>query len=338
MVLRLTATHPEGLASPSATGLQRPPNLSRLQVHALIAAASFGSYILGKALPGDGFWPMLFAMGGVGSCGWSWLLTRALFDPAEHDARWPRIVAVMIWLTGILSIALGAEGGVGSAADNAYALTGSAALLITFVEPLQGFRRSLPRRETVFRVAFLATYGVLVTVSILLVRETAAVNPVGPDPDVLRGVCAVVGLAAAGGAVWFRLRHPLVTEDARLRPATPDDRRLAERILQVVREQALYVAPDLKVADLAGRLGEPEYRVTRSITAASGFANFNRLINHHRIARAKRMLDDPTLRTRPVLLIAFDCGFASVGPFNRAFKAETGVTPREWRRRTTAPV
>jgi AraC-like DNA-binding protein len=34
----------------------------------------------------------------------------------------------------------------------------------------------------------------------------------------------------------------------------------------------------------------------------------------------------------PVLTIALDAGFSSLGPFNRAFKAETGMTPSEFRR------
>jgi len=34
----------------------------------------------------------------------------------------------------------------------------------------------------------------------------------------------------------------------------------------------------------------------------------------------------------PVITIAMDAGFQSLGPFNRAFKATTGVTPTEYRR------
>ncbi len=34
----------------------------------------------------------------------------------------------------------------------------------------------------------------------------------------------------------------------------------------------------------------------------------------------------------PVLTIALDTGFGSIGPFNRAFKAHTGMTPTEYRR------
>ena len=65
-------------------------------------------------------------------------------------------------------------------------------------------------------------------------------------------------------------------------------------------------------------------------SAALGFSNFNRWINHHRIARAKALLANPDER-RSILEIAFDCGFASLGPFNRAFKDEVGATPRTYR-------
>jgi AraC-like DNA-binding protein len=41
---------------------------------------------------------------------------------------------------------------------------------------------------------------------------------------------------------------------------------------------------------------------------------------------------DPAQAEVPILTIALDAGFNSLGPFNRAFKAETGMTPREFRR------
>ena len=96
-------------------------------------------------------------------------------------------------------------------------------------------------------------------------------------------------------------------------------------------EEAFHAAPNLKVADLARRLGEPDYKVSRCITASLGFANFNQMLNAYRVARAREMLADPALRNRSILLIALDCGFGSIGPFNRAFKAAAGVTPRAFR-------
>lgn len=323
-------------ASLSVPGLRQPKPIrrrtappTRVQTYGLITSASFVAYILGQGIVGDGPLTTLFAMGGVASCGWSWLLARALFDPAERDARWPRIVVAIVWLTGIAAIAAGPEHGpFETAADNAYALSGSAALLLTFVEPFQGFRRSLPKPEQRFRIAFLVVYAALVAASILLLGEAQVANA-----SFVKSLCASVGLVAVGSALWFRARHPLAkvraTETDR-RVVTSKDRKLADRIVKLLREEQLHISADLRVAGLARRLGEPEHRVTRSI-AALGFANFNRLINHHRIEQAKRMLDASSPNGRPILLIAFDCGFSSIGPFNRAFKDETGMTPRAYR-------
>ena len=47
---------------------------------------------------------------------------------------------------------------------------------------------------------------------------------------------------------------------------------------------------------------------------------------------ASTALADPAQAEVPVITIAMDAGFASLGPFNRAFKATTGVTPTEYRR------
>jgi AraC-like DNA-binding protein len=38
-----------------------------------------------------------------------------------------------------------------------------------------------------------------------------------------------------------------------------------------------------------------------------------------------------------VSTIAFDLGFASLGPFTRAFKEATGLTPSEWRKGSPNP-
>jgi AraC-like DNA-binding protein len=47
-----------------------------------------------------------------------------------------------------------------------------------------------------------------------------------------------------------------------------------------------------------------------------------------RIADAKMALADPAHVEVPILTIALDAGFNSPGPFNRACKAETGMTQR----------
>ncbi|MBO9557711.1 MAG: helix-turn-helix transcriptional regulator [Caulobacter sp.] len=298
----------------------------RLQAHAAIATASFVCYIVGR-LAGGGV-GTAFSLIGVGACGWAWLVTRALFDPAARDALWARIVGLVVALSGAMSVLAPVESLVGRVAENVYALSGSAALLLTFVEPFHRYTPDLPAAEKRFRFAFVTVYAALVAVSVLGLR---AVGDARQD-DLVKSGCAVLGLAAVTVAVWFRARHPLPARTATTprRAPTEDDARLAERLRRLLAEEAIDSRPELKIGDVAARLGEPEHRVSQCISAALGFPNFNRWINHHRIARSKAMLADPGER-RSILEIAFTCGFASLGPFNRAFRDEVGATPRDYR-------
>ncbi|TCS11937.1 AraC family transcriptional regulator [Caulobacter sp. BK020] len=302
---------------------------SRLQVHAAIATASFVCYILGRLL--DGRAALFFSVIGVGACGWAWLAARALFDPAEQDARWPRVVALTVAVSGALSAATPASALVGRVAENVYALSGSAALLLTFVEPFQRYARDLAVGEKRFRALFVATYALLVAVAVLGLRAVGEAPEEAVRDDLVKSACAFAGLGALVGAVWFRRRHPLTrAATTSRRVPTADDWRLAERLRGLLAKEAIERQTDLKIGDVAARLGEPEYRVSQCISAALGFANFNRWINHHRIARAKDLLAQAD-EQRSILEIAFVCGFSSLGPFNRAFRDEVGMTPRVYR-------
>lgn len=68
------------------------------------------------------------------------------------------------------------------------------------------------------------------------------------------------------------------------------------------------------------------------MTGPLGFRNFNQMVNHVRIEEAQRRLADPAFDHLPILTLAYDCGFGSIGPFNRAFKAKTGMTPQAFRK------
>ncbi|MDO9587746.1 MAG: AraC family transcriptional regulator [Brevundimonas sp.] len=305
----------------------RPWLGGRVRTYAAFATVSFTCYILDRLI--DGRVSILFAVIGVGACGWSWLLARALFDPARHDVWWPRIFALFVVTTGALAVLIPA-GSIGRIAGSAYALGGSATLMLTFVEPFHGYRRDLPAAEKRFRFSFLAVYALLVGASVLGLEATEA----RIWDDLVKSACAVVGLGAALAAVRFRLRHPLTGEgrsSSARRAPTEEDARLAERLLGLIRDEQIDINPELRIGDIAARLGVPEHKVSQCINVALGFANFNRLINHHRIERAKRLLAE-TGEGRSILDVAFDCGFGSVGPFNRAFKGEVGVTPRAFRK------
>ena len=89
----------------------------------------------------------------------------------------------------------------------------------------------------------------------------------------------------------------------------------------------------LTIASLALRANMPETQLRRLINDCLGYRNFPSYVNAHRISAAKTRLSDPSEARVSISTIAYDIGFASLGPFNRAFKEEAGVSPSEWRRK-----
>jgi AraC-like DNA-binding protein len=59
-----------------------------------------------------------------------------------------------------------------------------------------------------------------------------------------------------------------------------------------------------------------------------GYRNFNDFLHHYRLQEAAARLLAEDL---PILSIALDCGYGSIGPFNRAFRQRFGMTPTEYR-------
>lgn len=88
----------------------------------------------------------------------------------------------------------------------------------------------------------------------------------------------------------------------------------------------------LTIGALAGRLAVPEHRLRRAINQGLGHRNFSSFINRARINAACAAFADPARLNASVQEIAYDVGFSSVGPFNRAFRAEMGQSPTEYRR------
>jgi AraC-like DNA-binding protein len=107
---------------------------------------------------------------------------------------------------------------------------------------------------------------------------------------------------------------------------------LLNRLEQLMTKECIFREERLTIGALASRLAVPEERLRRAINESLGYRNFNAFINHYRLEDAKKALSDPSQHGVPVVTIAMDAGFQSLGPFNRAFKADTGMTPTEYRR------
>jgi AraC-like DNA-binding protein len=112
----------------------------------------------------------------------------------------------------------------------------------------------------------------------------------------------------------------------------PGERAVLDRLRRLMEVERVYREGGLSIAVLAARLGVPEYRLRQLINQRLGHRNFAGFVNGYRLAEAEAALADPAQVQVPILTIALDAGFQSIGPFNRAFKAQTGMTPTDFRR------
>jgi AraC-like DNA-binding protein len=101
---------------------------------------------------------------------------------------------------------------------------------------------------------------------------------------------------------------------------------------RAMEDDKIYREEGFGIAALAARLDIPEYRLRRLINQRLGHRNFTAFVNTYRLAETIAALADPGQADVPILTIALDAGFQSLGPFNRAFKAQVGTTPSEFRR------
>ncbi len=324
----------------------------------LVSARLTAAFALGTAAyaitSGAGFSPRLGAWTyplialSVGNNLVFWVFSAAVFDDGFR----------LRWWQGALWLALVAAGfGVCLAPSRLLGLTLTLSSFVFAVlaaaQALTSWRPDLierRRRLRLFTVIASSLYIVLNATA-----ELAGVPQSAPTEGRLTGALAL--LAIAGTIALSMLRtgqhslfpalsgepKPAVREPA---PSAADDadQRLLATLGHVMTSERAYRQDGLTVATLAGQVGVPEYKLRRLINQALGFRNFNSFVNSYRIAEVKAALSDPQQAEVPVLTIALDAGFSSLGPFNRAFKADTGLTPSEFRRQqapksaTDAPI
>ncbi len=269
-----------------------------------------------------------------------WLFTRALFDD-EFRLRW--------WHGGIWALVTAFS----FAGCTWIAPSGHVVFSVTTVNLISlGFIAlavwqmivSWPadlverrRRVRVFVVCIIALYGGLNAV----LQIASAGQHVGAAAETINtGVlaCAVAAIVFAMMRVDGADLFPAAVEPAPpivfSQPAADDvaDQKLIDALMRLMADERIYRQENITIGVLATRLKIPEYRLRRLINQRLGYRNFNVFLNNHRIEEAKAALADPTQAEVPVITIAMDAGFQSLGPFNRAFKAVTGVTPTEYRR------
>ncbi len=279
---------------------------------------------------------------GSGGCAWFWLLSRSLFRDSQALKSNAALLVPAIIVIEAIEALMPAAGLNGTANEfyrvfsNVASFVCIAAIVFVWNEALTGFSKIRSKPERRFRVIFLSIFSIPVAVAVLWVMGAEAETFAAEWKNTLMTLCALIGLFGSRLAVEYRLstlptKSPASKHDASELNHAEDTNRLADLVLQAINNDTLLTQPNLKVSDLADHIGEQEYKVTRCITNHLQYRNFNHLVNQHRIERAIGLLKDPNRSHLNVATIAYDCGFNSLGPFNRAFKQHTSMTPREYR-------
>ncbi len=146
----------------------------------------------------------------------------------------------------------------------------------------------------------------------------------------------LIFLSAGAFLLWsVRLRSDIwivqpagQPEDVTLSPAQAA---LIGRIEKTMSD-GLWREEGLTVTRMAAHLDTPEHRIRAAINQGMGHRNFPSYVNTFRIDEARKLLIAPDMEDSTVLSIAYEVGFSSLGPFNRAFRASTGMTPTEFRK------
>jgi AraC-like DNA-binding protein len=278
-----------------------------------------------------------------------WLWARATFDDdfmvrRWHGALWLGVVglgfgAFLAWTTWPTLAKAGFH--LLSIVELVLALSAAVQTVRTWADDLVAGRRRLRLAVLVLSVLYIG----FLAGSDLTSFSSASVGVSG-------SLASALGLLALGILAAWSLFYPppgpalvsIATDvsghadgAARIETGGDDGREaiaplLLRRLDHLMTVERIYRQEGLTIGVLAAKLGLTEYRLRQAINEGLGYRNFNAFLNRYRLNEAKAALSDPDQREVPVLTVALDAGFQSIGPFNRAFKADTGLTPTEFRR------
>lgn len=309
---------------------------------AMSAGGVFYAIATAPLIPKSSWWWVLPVLSGQPAMFWLW--ARAAFDDDFVLRRWHGAM----WL-GILAFGFAITLGwfywpaVAGAGGRGLALVNLALALAAAVQTVKTWRADLVARRRRLRLAILAiNVGLIVVVA---GAGFAAIPVAAPGaPGSLPTALALFVVAMMAGLGAMQPAAPVNDATAAIAPSggrradrAPTGRVVVDPILlrrleHLMTVERTYRQEGLAIGALAARLEVPEHRLRQAINEGLGYRNFNAFLNRYRIEDARLALSDPAQREVPVLTIAMDAGFQSIGPFNRAFKAETGMTPTEFRR------
>jgi AraC-like DNA-binding protein len=106
------------------------------------------------------------------------------------------------------------------------------------------------------------------------------------------------------------------------------------KLISFVEDKKPYLERDLSIHDLSLMTAIPRHYITQVLNEKHK-RNFFTFINGYRVKEVIERFSDPKYNHYTILAIAFDAGFNSKTTFNSIFKSQTGLTPSEFREKST---
>ncbi|WP_213996474.1 response regulator transcription factor [Arsukibacterium sp.] len=309
-----------------------------------------------KKLTGEqiGAYQYLIGMATCATCNAYWLLSRSLFRSTgaitlPHVLMAMAIAMLIMAKQGYLFV----SSALGITPDNLLAhnllgdLTGllsSCIIVLTMWEGFRGYRAASTQQQAQRRF-FIITIVSAVAISTIL-NNIFADNPTLHQWSI--SLVTLVVLINTQLLLYWRFK-PVVEPQAMVvkrhfqqqpekpvnqhsdQPVSVAEKQFAKVIQTLLLDEQRFLQASLKVADIARELKVPEYRISKTLRSQLDAKNFNDFINKLRIEHACGLLSDPGKQHWTILVVSLESGFASVGPFTRAFKAITGSTPNQYR-------
>jgi AraC-like DNA-binding protein len=212
-------------------------------------------------------------------------------------------------------------------------------VLLALTEAHRGLNGDLIERRRRLRILFVAGVSAYLGAAVLVQGYNLTLQTQTPDFLVIANLALITtaALAASWNLVQLRNASWLDPEPAgaKAEELTPLERRILTTLGEQLEERYVYREEGLTIGSLAGRLGTREHVLRRVINQGLGYRNFNEFLHAYRIREACERLRRSEDARLPVLSIALEVGYGSIGPFNRAFKARTGMTPTRFRQGDT---
>lgn len=271
-----------------------------------------------------------------------WCFAFSLLDGNFHPKHWAKWIHVTLALTLLwFAYFFGYLQGKGLFHQVNHVIQILPLLHIAFIS-IKGLADDLVNTRRLLRKIFFITICLYFCFVLALELGDSSLR----DSSIFSIINASFTLLATSTFSWFyfkntvkdtlltKMADPIKPESESVLPLTLDIpasyKNVHDNLCQLM-ANGFYRETQLTIKELGCKLAIPEHQLRELINKHLGFRNFSDFLNSYRLPAACSQFADITNSRKPILTIALELGYGSIAPFNRAFKAKTGVTPKEYR-------